>query len=156
MAHGSQIQRTMLFGSNDEGAEERKATCWPLRLIVALATSCWPATVSAQDQSPILDRAIAIANGSAVVAHVADVSTTMRCLTAKTCIEANPLLVSHVSSPPAFVALKMGVAFSSYVVKAHTKRDHPKLTLAFAVAENVALFWIAKHNYDVHQRARDR
>ena len=128
-----------------------------LRLVVPIAALLWcPVSVSAQDRSPILDRAIDIANGSAIVAHAADFSTTTRCLVANTCVEANPVLVPHGWSPPRFFALKMGVALGSYVVKVHTKRDHPKLTLAFAVAENVALFWIAKHNYDVHQRTRGR
>jgi Domain of unknown function (DUF5658) len=136
---------------------ERLVALWPLRpVVLALALLCWPANVPAQDRSPILDRAIDIANGSAVVAHAADLSTTTLCLAAKTCVEANPLLVPHLSSPARFFAVKTGVALGSYIVKTHTKRDHPKLTLAFAVAENVALFWIAKHNYDVHQRARGR
>ena len=130
---------------------------WPLRLVVLVAAPlCWPAIVSAQDRSPILDRAIDIANGSAIVAHAADFTTTTMCLTEKTCTEANPLLVPHGSSPRAFFALKMGVAFGSYVLKEKSKRQHPKQTLAFAVAENVALLWIAKHNYDVHRRARGR
>jgi len=125
-------------------------------VVLVVAPLGWPASVSAQDRSPILDRAIDIANRSAIVAHAVDYSTTTACLAEKTCVEANPLLVPHGSSPRAFFALKMGVAFGSYVLKEQSKRHHPKQTLAFAIAENVALFWIAKHNYDVHQRARGR
>ena len=133
------------------------AALWPLRLaVLALAPLCWPASVAAQERSPILDRAIDSATSSAIVAHAADVSTTTMCLTGKTCVESNPFVLRFGSSPLPFFALKMGTAFGSYVVKTKTKRDHPKLTLAFAVAENVALFWIAKHNYDVHQRTRRR
>ena len=130
---------------------------WLLRLaVLALTPLCWSSSVSAQDRSPILDRAIDIANSSAIVAHAADFSTTTMCLTEKTCVESNPLVVRAGPSPITFVVLKMGVALGSYVVKTKTKRNHPKQTLAFAIAENVAIFWIAKHNYDVHQRARGR
>lgn len=102
-------------------------------------------------QSPILDRAVDLANGSALVAHSADLASTTYCLAAKTCQEANPLLLPHVKSPVRFFALKMGVALGSYVVKTKTKRTHPKLTLAFALAENVGFFWIAHRNYQVHK-----
>jgi hypothetical protein len=135
----------------------RLGASWPLRLVVLVAAPlCWPAIVSAQDRSPILDRAINIANASAIVAHAADFTTTTMCLTAKTCAEANPVLVPHGSSPRAFFALKTGAALGSYALKETLKRRHPKQTLAFAVAENVALLWIAKHNYDVHRRAPGR
>jgi hypothetical protein len=125
-------------------------------MVLALAPLCWPAAVSAQERSPILDRAIDIANSSAIVAHAADATTTTMCLAGTACVEANPLVSRLGSSPATFVALKAGVAFGSYLVKTKTKRDHPKQTLIFAIAENVALFWIAKHNYDVHQRTRRR
>jgi hypothetical protein len=107
----------------------------------------------ASAQSPMLDRAVDLANGSAIVAHAADLTSTTFCLAALTCKEANPLLVPHVSSPVKFFALKMGVAMGSYAVKSFTKKRYPWQTLAFAVAENVAFFWIAARNADVHRKA---
>lgn len=120
-------------------------------LLILLACST---PVYAQEGNPsILDRAIDLANGSALVAHSADLSSTLWCLSAKTCLESNPVLLPHVKSPKVYFSLKMGVALGSYVAKVKTKHAHPKWTLAFAVAENVAFFWIAHRNYQVHQRA---
>ena len=122
-------------------------------LFVVAALVILPTTAHAQER-PFLDRAINLANGAALVAHSADLATTVNCLAAKTCTEANPLLVPHVQSPVTFFALKMGVALGSYVVKTKTKRAHPKLTLAFAIAETVAFSLIAAHNAKVHREAR--
>jgi hypothetical protein len=118
-------------------------------LVIVLLSA---ATVNAQER-PILDRAVDLANGAALVAHSADLATTVNCLAAKTCTEANPLLLPHVSNPKTFFALKMGVALASYAVKTKTKRSQPKWTLAFAVAETVAFSWIAHHNAKVHREA---
>lgn len=115
-----------------------------------------PTSAAAQERPSLLERAVEIASGSAIVAHTADLTTTTYCLAAHTCVEANPILAPHVKSPAKFFAMKMGVALGSYAVKQFTRRRYPKQTLAFAIAENVAFFWIAKHNYDVHQLAKGR
>lgn len=115
---------------------------------------CLPAAVSAQ----ILDRAIDLANGAALVAHAADLSTTVRCSTAGTCTEANPILRPFAGgddpSQVKFFAVKMGTALASYYVKTRTKRRHPTWTLVLATAETVTFFAIAHHNRSIHNRAK--
>lgn len=123
------------------------------RLILALAVLALPTLGHAQDR-PLLDRAIDLANGAALVAHASDLATTTHCLAARTCTEANAVLAPHVESPRTFFAIKMGTALASYYVKTRTKREHPRLTLAFAAAETVAFFLVAHHNHQIHQRAK--
>jgi hypothetical protein len=111
---------------------------------------------AAPASAQILDRAVDLANGAALVAHAADLATTTYCLGARTCTEANAILAPHVESPRTFFAIKLGTALASYAVKTRTKRDHPKLTLVFAAAETVAFALVARHNRQVHQRAAGR
>jgi hypothetical protein len=101
----------------------------------------------------ILERAIDLSNGAALVAHSADLATTTFCLASETCVESNPLLLPHIKSPKTFFAIKMGTALTSYYIKSRTKRDHPKLTLLFGIGETVAFSLIAAHNNRVHERA---
>jgi hypothetical protein len=88
------------------------------------------------------------------VAHSADLATTTQCLTAKTCLESNPLLLPHIKSPKTFFAIKMGTALTSYYIKSRTKRDNPRLTLILGIGETVAFSLIAAHNNKIHNEAR--
>lgn len=110
-------------------------------------------TSPALAQETILQRAVDIANGAALVAHSADLVTTSVCLISETCTESNPLLLPHITSPKTFFAIKMGTALTSYYIKSRTKRNNPRLTLLFGITETVAFSLIASHNHSVHRRA---
>lgn len=98
------------------------------------------------------------ANGAALVAHSADLASTIRCTVGETCQEANAILRPFVGGPDpkpqAFFALKMGTAFGSFLLKTRLKADHPRWVVGVSVAETVAFFAIAAHNNRVHERAR--
>jgi hypothetical protein len=116
----------------------------PLILVFVLVA----APVSAQ--SPLLERAVDLANGAALVAHAADLATTVRCTTAGTCAEANAILRPFAGgddpSQVAFFTIKMGTALASYAVKART--------LTLAIAETVAFALVANHNRRIHEAGR--
>jgi hypothetical protein len=113
-----------------------------------------PAPASAQ----ILDRALDLANGAALVAHAADYGSTVRCTTAGTCTEANPILRPFAGgdspSQIKYFAIKWSAAFASYAVKTQTRRRYPTWTLVFAAAETATFFAIAHHNRQTHNRAK--
>jgi lysozyme family protein len=136
-----------------DSSQRRFLVGWLARVLSFLCFVLMAVPAQAQER-PILDTALTLANGSAIVAHAADLTSTVFCLGALTCKEANPLLAPHVADPVKFFTLKMGVALGSYAIKQVTRKRYPGQTLAFAIAENVAFFWIAKRNYDIHRRAR--
>lgn len=123
------------------------------RALIVVLLLILPGPVDAQ----ILDRAIDLANGAALVAHTADLASTVRCSTAGTCVEANPILRPFAGgddpSQVKFFAVKMGTALASYYIKTQTKPRHPWLTLALASAETVTFALIARHNRQIHTRA---
>ena len=130
-----------------------------MRLLLVLALVALPNLAHAQPPGWLVESA----NASAIVAHAADLSTTVRCSVAATCIEANKLLRPFVGgpnpNPKAFFALKMGTAYGSWILKNWLKKDAPWWTFAFAVAETVTFSVIAAHNNQVHEagvRARLR
>lgn len=81
-----------------------------------------------------------------IIAHAADISTTMYCRGARTCSEANPALRWLQDQPIAFAAAKMTVAVGMNYALLRLHKRHPKLTLALALAQVGGYGYISYRN----------
>ena len=91
--------------------------------------------------------------GAAMVAHGADLATTMYCRGARTCAEANPALRWLQDDPVAFAAVKMGLAAGTSYALLRLHRSHPRIVTVMAVAQVGAFSYVAWRNR--RQGARD-
>lgn len=83
----------------------------------------------------------------AVTAHGLDLGTTMNCIGAGTCREANHLL-ARFKNPIAFSAAKMGVASASEIGIYKLSQNHRKLAIIANLAIGSAFTAVAVHNYN--------
>ena len=91
---------------------------------------------------------------SYAAASGADLATTMHCLGAQTCREANPIMVPLVGTPAAAGAVKMGTAALVGWLLLHHHKQHPKVTFWLAIAGTSLYSAAAIHNARVARRHR--
>jgi hypothetical protein len=84
--------------------------------------------------------------GATMVAHFADISTTMYCVGRGDCHEANPALRWAQDRPIAMAVVKGSIATASAgrLLKYH--KEHPKAARWTAVAITVAISWLSYRN----------
>lgn len=109
-----------------------------LLVVLALASPAF-----AQD-SRLLHGAI----GAAMVAHAADISTTMfaKGKYGDRFREANPVLRPFAGDPVTFAVAKMGLAVGANYVLLKIHKTRPKTALAIAVAQVGLMGYVAHHN----------
>lgn len=92
---------------------------------VILIASCRPAAAG-----PIRDKVFTASEWAVFTAHALDASTTMHCLGAGRCTEANPWLARY-ESPIAFTGAKFGVGLVQvYLTRKLYRAGHPRLATA--------------------------
>jgi len=81
-----------------------------------------------------------------MAAHGADLSTTMYCLGAETCHEANPFFAPLTRHPAAAGAVKMGIAAGTAWVLLRHHEEHPKLVFWTSVGLTAFYTGVVIHN----------
>lgn len=94
-----------------------------------------------------------IALGSFMTLSGADLSETMFCLGARTCLEANPVFLPFTHSPLAAGAVKMSLASAVSAALLRLHRDHPARAFWISAGLNGFYAWVVIHNAQVIRSA---
>lgn len=92
--------------------------------------------------------------GCSMVAHGADVATSMYASGAGIGKELTTTLVPFFSQPVAFATVKMATAVAANYAVLRLADDHPKWALALGAGQCVGISAIAAHNANVIRKAR--
>ncbi len=122
-----------------------------LILVALLLVLFIPHGVTAQN---LPDRVVHVAIGSALVAHGADIATSMY-LRGSDPIhyrEANPLLRPFQDTPIAFAVAKMGVAVAASAALLRIHHSHPRAAFWTACGTTALISYVAFRNNQLIQR----
>lgn len=110
-----------------------------LLFMAAVFVLLFPVKAATQTAEPILHVTLAFD----MVAHGADMASTMYCAGARTCREANPMFAPFINTPMAAGAWKMALASGSAYFKLRLHRQHPRVVFWWAAAEGSLMTWLA-------------